>query len=129
MLAASITLFLFVLLAIGMPVAFALAVAGSVGLYSLGGMGMLLGILDTAPLSAASSYELITVPMFLLMAEFVIISGVADDLFKAAATWVGRVPGGLGIATAIAGAGFGAISGSTHRVGRHAVVDHASRRC
>ena len=52
-------------------------------------------------------------PMFILMAEFVILSGVADDLFKAASTWVGRVPGGLGMATALAGAGFGAISGSS----------------
>jgi tripartite ATP-independent transporter DctM subunit len=51
--------------------------------------------------------------MFLLMAEFVIISGVADELFGAAVTWVGRVRGGLGIATAFAGAGFGAISGSS----------------
>jgi tripartite ATP-independent transporter DctM subunit len=51
--------------------------------------------------------------MFLLMAEFVIVSDVAHNLFSAAATWVGRVPGGLGIATALAGAGFGAISGSS----------------
>jgi tripartite ATP-independent transporter DctM subunit len=113
MLAASITLALLVLLAIGTPVAFALAIVGAVGLYALGGMSMVMGIMDTVPLSAASSYELITVPMFLLMAEFVIVSGVADDLFKAAATWVGRVRGGLGIATAFAGAGFGAISGSS----------------
>ncbi|MBI5720768.1 MAG: TRAP transporter large permease [Burkholderiales bacterium] len=113
MLAATITLLLLLLLAIGTPVGFALAIAGAAGLYALGGLRMLLGILDTAPLSAASSYELITVPMFLLMAEFVIISGVADDLFKAASAWVGRVRGGLGVATAFAGAGFGAISGSS----------------
>ncbi len=113
MLVASIVLFLLVLLAIGTPVAFALAIVGSVGLYALGGLRMVMGILDTVPLSAASSYELITVPMFLLMAEFVIVSGVADDLFNAATTWVGRVRGGLGIATAFAGAGFGAISGSS----------------
>ena len=108
-----ITVFLFALLAVGAPVGFALGVAGAAGLYSIGGMSMLAGILETAPLSTTASYELITVPMFLLMAEFVILSGVADDLFKAAATWVGRVRGGLGIATAIAGAGFGAISGSS----------------
>ncbi|MFO1265984.1 MAG: TRAP transporter large permease [Rubrivivax sp.] len=70
-------------------------------------------MLSTAPLSTAASYELISVPLFILMAEFVIMSGVADNLFKAAATWVGRVPGGLGMATALAGAGFGAISGSS----------------
>ena len=113
MLALSIFLFMLAMLAIGVPVGFTLAISGATGLYFLGGLNMVLGVMDTAPLSAASTYELITVPMFLLMAEFVIISGVADDLFKAASTWVGRVPGGLGIATAFAGAGFGAISGSS----------------
>jgi C4-dicarboxylate transporter, DctM subunit len=71
------------------------------------------GVLSTAPLSTGVTYELISVPLFILMAEFVIMSGVADNLFKAAATWVGRVPGGLAMATALAGAGFGAISGSS----------------
>lgn len=113
MLALPIVLMLLGLLAIGAPVGLSLAAAGAAGLFSIGGASMLLGVLETAPFSAASSYELITVPMFLLMAEFVIISGVADSLFKTASTWVGRVPGGLGMATAIAGAGFGAISGSS----------------
>jgi TRAP-type C4-dicarboxylate transport system permease large subunit len=51
--------------------------------------------------------------MFLLMAELVLVSGVADDLFRATAAWIGPVPGGLGMATALAGAGFGAICGSS----------------
>lgn len=113
MLALPIVLMLLGLLAIGAPVGLSLAAAGAAGLFSIGGASMLLGVLETAPFSAASSYELITVPMFLLMAEFVIVSGVADNLFKTASTWVGRVPGGLAMATAIAGAGFGAISGSS----------------
>jgi tripartite ATP-independent transporter DctM subunit len=104
---------LFSLLAIGMPVGFAMGVSGCVGLYMVGGSAALLGILQTSSLSTVSSYELITIPMFLLLAEFVLVSGVADDLFKAAAAWVGRVPGGLGMATALAGAGFGAICGSS----------------
>jgi len=108
-----IVFFLLALLAIGAPVGFALLVAGSAGLLSLGGWPMLSGILATSPLSTPTSYELITVPMFMLMAEFVVLSGIADDLFRAAAIWVGRIPGGLGIATALAGAGFGAISGSS----------------
>jgi C4-dicarboxylate transporter DctM subunit len=106
-------LLMLILLGIGMPVAFALAVSGSIGLYLVGGMDALTGIVSTSPLSTAGTYELISVPMFILMAEFVILSGIADSLFKAAATWVGRVPGGLAMATALAGAGFGAISGSS----------------
>jgi tripartite ATP-independent transporter DctM subunit len=104
---------LFVLLAIGTPVGFAMAISGGAGLWLIGGSDMLLGILQTSPLSVVGSYELLTIPMFLLMAEMVLVSGVADDLFRAAAAWIGRVPGGLGMATALAGAGFGAICGSS----------------
>ncbi|WP_375313032.1 TRAP transporter large permease [Bradyrhizobium sp. A5] len=104
---------LFLLLAIGTPVGFAMGFAGSVGLLMVGGTGTLFGILQTAPLSTVSSYELITIPMFLLMAELVLLSGVADDMFKTASAWIGRVPGGLGMATALAGAGFGAICGTS----------------
>lgn len=104
---------LFLLIALGTPVGFTMAIVGALGLLQLLGTSAMLGVLTTAPLSAASSYEMITVPMFLLMAEFVILSGVADSLFNAAATWVGRIRGGLAMATALAGAGFGAIAGSS----------------
>jgi tripartite ATP-independent transporter DctM subunit len=113
MLAAIILTLLLLMLAGGVPVGFALAIAGVAGLLAFGGPGLVAGILSTTPLSTVNSYELISIPMFILMAEFVILSGIADHLFKAAATWVGRMPGGLGIATALSGAGFGAISGSS----------------
>jgi tripartite ATP-independent transporter DctM subunit len=104
---------LFASLAIGTPVGFAMAIAGTLGLAIVSGLDGMLGVLQTAAFSSVSSYELITIPMFLLMAEFVLLSGVADDLFKAMAAWIGRIPGGLGIATALAGAGFGAICGTS----------------
>ena len=106
-------LVLVAMLVFGLPVALAMGVSGAVGLYMFGGWPILQGILKTAPLSTANDYEIITIPMFLLMAEFVIISGVANDLFRAATVWVGRLRGGVAMATALAGAGFGAISGSS----------------
>lgn len=110
---ALVVLALVFLLVIGLPVALAMAVSGTIGLYLFGGMPVLSGILRTSPLSTANSYEIITIPMFILMAEFVIISGIANDLFRAATIWVGRLRGGVAMGTAIAGAGFGAISGSS----------------
>ncbi|MDP3242765.1 MAG: TRAP transporter large permease subunit, partial [Reyranella sp.] len=101
------------LLLFGVPVAFSLAVAGAVGLFMIGGWDSLVGILETTTLSSVSAYELVSIPMFILMAEFVILSGIANGLFEAAALWVGRIRGGLAMATALAGAGFGAISGSS----------------
>lgn len=111
--AAVVLILLVVLLVTGLPVALAMGVSGAVGLYMFGGWPILQGILKTTPLSTANNYEIITIPMFILMAEFVIISGVANDLFRAATIWVGRVRGGVAMATALAGAGFGAISGSS----------------
>lgn len=104
---------LLLMLAIGTPVGFAMAAAGALGLALTGGADAVLGVLQTTPLSVVSSYELITIPMFILMAEFVLLSGVADDLFRATAAWVGNIRGGLGMATAVAGAGFGAICGTS----------------
>jgi len=95
------------------PIAFAILVAASAGIAMVSGPAALMGVLETAPLSAVSNYEFITVPLFLLMAEFVIISGVAEGIFAAAAAWVGRMRGGLAIATALAGAGFAAICHSS----------------
>lgn len=110
----AITLILLAFLLItGLPVALSIGISGAVGLYLFGGFPVLAGILKTAPFSTANSYESITIPMFILMAEFVILSGVASDLFRAATIWVGRVRGGTAMATALAGAGFGAISGSS----------------
>jgi TRAP-type mannitol/chloroaromatic compound transport system permease large subunit len=78
---------LFFLLAIGTPVGFAMIASGVLGLWLVGGMSMLAGVLETAPLSTVGAYELLTIPMFLLMAELVLLSGVADDLFRATAAW------------------------------------------
>lgn len=101
------------LLAIGLPVALSLLVGGGIGLLLVGGWQLLEGVLSTAPASALSSYELLTIPMFLLMAEFMVVSGISSNLFNAVATWTSRQRGGLGIATALTGAAFGAISGSS----------------
>lgn len=113
MISATCVLLMFVLLAVGAPISFAMIISGAVGLYMIGGIDPMVAILSSFPREGAITFEFVTVPMFLLMAELVLRSGVADDLFRAAAAWFGRVRGGLGIATALAGAGFGAICGSS----------------
>ena len=107
------TILLFVLLIIGLPVALAMALSGAVGLWMVGGISALIGQLIGTPLTALHSYEFIMVPMFILMANFVLVSGVSQELFTIARTWTGRVRGGLGYATVLTGAAFGAICGSS----------------
>src|SRR3546814_17068053 len=95
---------LFVLLAIGAPVGFAMGISGALGLWLTGGPDMLMGILQTTPLTSVSSYELIPIPMFLLMAELVLVRGGAAGLLRDAAASFGPVPRGSGWATDSAGA-------------------------
>jgi C4-dicarboxylate transporter, DctM subunit len=104
---------LLLLLVVGVPVALSLVLSGALGLYLVGGMQLLTGILGTTPLNSVQGYEFVAIPMFILMANLMISSGVSDDMFNAAKTWMGRTPGGLAHATALTGAAFGAISGSS----------------
>ena len=113
MTATLVVLLMLAMLALGAPIGFTLLTCGTIGVFTVGGANAMLGVLASMPHDLAGKYEFLTIPMFLLMAEFVLRSGIADDLFRAAAAWCGRVPGGLGMATALAGAGFGAICGSS----------------
>ena len=113
MIAALVIGLLFVLLAIGMPVGFATAFAGAIGLFWVSGWGSVLAILKDVPLSVSSENVLATIPMFILMAEFMLRSGIVDDIFETLDAWIGGVRGGLGVVTILTGAGFAAVSGSS----------------
>ncbi|MHB8090396.1 MAG: TRAP transporter large permease [Syntrophales bacterium] len=104
---------LLLLMVIGMPVAFAMGVSGAIGLYMLGGSDLLMGILGTSPYRTAASFLLTTLPLFIFMAEIISATNITRDLFNAAHKWLGHLPGGLGIATVMACALLGAMSGSS----------------
>ncbi len=105
-----IILGLLALLVVRVPVAFA-----------MGGMGVFLLWFYPLPLNAVpqrlfgtmDSFELLAVPMFLLMSNVLLKGNVGRDLFAAVQSWVGHWPGGLGIATILSCGLFSAISGSS----------------
>jgi len=96
----------------GMPIAFAMLLAGVLGnAYLLPG-GASSHLLATNLWDQFSSYGLSVVPLFVLMGQFAYRAGVTTRLYNAAYTWVGRLPGGLASTTVAACAGFSAICGS-----------------
>jgi C4-dicarboxylate transporter DctM subunit len=101
------------LVVLGVPVAFALGLVGFLGLVDTLNWIAATSQLKTILFGATNSYALSCVPMFILMGELSFKAGISDDLFEAANKWVGRLPGGLAIATNFACAVFGACSGST----------------
>lgn len=114
MLDVALPISLLVLLIIGgMPIGFALMISGTVGITMVTSWDVTLGVLQTAPFRDTASYALVTIPMFILMAEFITKGGLAKDIFEALKTWTGRLPGGAVVATIFASAGLGAICGSS----------------
>lgn len=111
--AAGVTAFLFLLLFNGMPVAFAMLVAGLTGLYLAVGMYPVIGILQSAPYESVTSFTLSTLPMFILMAEFLTAGRFTRDMFAASHRWMGHLRGGIAYAAIAGGVMLAAISGSS----------------
>src|SRR5262252_11125849 len=107
-------LVLVVALVLGVPIAVALAGSGMLGIYLVtGDFGKVMGIIGLTPFSTVADYQLTTIPMFILMAFFSASSGLARDLYAAAASWLAHIRGGLAIATVFACGIFGAMSGAS----------------
>ena len=106
------SLLVFLLIA-GTPIAFALGLAGAAGIFSGAGFAGMLAQLSTTAYRSVADSTLSSIPLFILMAELMHQGGMAKDVFDAARKLVGRVPGGIAIATVMASAGFSAVSGSS----------------
>jgi C4-dicarboxylate transporter DctM subunit len=101
---------LLVLLYLGVPMFAAMFLLSLGVLWATEGATTLLGELVFGKLD---SYLLVAVPLFMLMAHFMVRGRVVDDLFLTAHTLLRHVRGGLGIATVAACTVFAAISGSS----------------
>ncbi|HWK15308.1 MAG TPA: TRAP transporter large permease [Rhizobiaceae bacterium] len=104
---------LFALLAIRIPVAFAMFLVGIVGVSILNGFGPAVSLLASESFTLASNQDLVVVPLFILMGNVATQSGMSRSLYDAAYAWIGQVRGGLASATVMGCAGFAALSGSS----------------
>jgi tripartite ATP-independent transporter DctM subunit len=103
----------FLLIALKVPVAIAMAVVAFCGVWFLFGIQPAIGILANTPYDFVASWTLSAVPMFLLMGFVAYYSGLTGGLFDAAKLGLRKVPGGLGIAAILACSGFAAVCGSS----------------
>ncbi|MBT4267436.1 MAG: TRAP transporter large permease [Deltaproteobacteria bacterium] len=103
---------LLLLLGIGLPVAAGLLILGLSlsGIYSPFSLSSALG--EVAWTSSSGSL-LIAVPLFVLMGEILLRSGIANRMYAALARWISWLPGGLMHANIAACSIFAATSGSS----------------
>lgn len=100
------------LMALRLPIGLAMMLVGGAGYIQLNGLDPFLNYIRTTPYQIFANYTLSVIPLFVLMGAFAERSGLAGDLFRAAASLVGHRRGGLGMAVIGACTGFGAICGS-----------------
>ena len=107
------TIGLFLLLFLGMPIAFALFLIGFCGISFLTSTQAALPVLASTVYEVSAFYPYIVIPLFIVMGGFAGSSGMTQELYSTFEKWLRRLPGGLGIATIVACGGFAAVSGSS----------------
>ena len=103
---------LLALMLIGIPIA-----------YTLGSLALTLGLILVGPkilylfgaiaYGKVDSFAIVAVPLFIFMAEVILVSGSAEDAFEMLSKWIGWAPGGLAIASQLGCTLFAAVCGAS----------------
>jgi tripartite ATP-independent transporter DctM subunit len=104
---------LFALLILRVPVGISMLAVGFGGVTLLNGFHPAVATLASETFSIASSYTLSVIPLFILMGNLAVVSGLSRNLYDASFAMIGHWRGGLASATIIGRGGFAAVSGSS----------------
>ena len=104
---------LFILLFLQVPIAFGMAIVGTIGFGHIIGYGPALKSIGNTATDMVMVYDFSVLPLFILMGNFVARSGISHDLYETSHAWLGHRRGGLAMATIVACGGFSAVCGSS----------------
>jgi C4-dicarboxylate transporter, DctM subunit len=104
---------LILLLVLGVPIAFAMAVVGIAGTGLVVGLPQTLSQVTLVTWDKGTDFIIVCIPLFVFMGQLTATTGIAGDLYECLQRWLGRLRGGLGIASVFACGGFGAVTGSS----------------
>ena len=99
----------FLLLLLGVPVAFALAAAAVTTILYLD-LPVILAVQQIG--AGAGAVSLIAIPLFIFTGELMLRGGISERLIHLAAAMVGHIRGGLGQVNVLSNLFFGGVSGS-----------------
>ena len=103
---------LILLVALSLPVAAALGILGLILDWIYAFLPLYKGMGEIA-WSSSTEFLLVAIPLFILMGELLLRSGIAASVYQSVSTWLSWLPGGLMHSNIGACASFAAISGST----------------
>ncbi len=100
-------------MAVRFPIAISMFLAGAIGYISQAGWLPFANFVNAQTFARFAGYDLSVIPLFILMGNFATKGGISKSLFAFAASVMGGFKGGLAMASLLACAAFGAISGSS----------------
>ena len=101
------------LISIGLPIAAALGMVGFVGVAVMFGWNIAIGSLTLNVTTSVQHFALVAIPMFILMAEILIVSDLSKRLFDSASKLLGGLPGSLLLGSRFATTLFSSLTGSS----------------
>jgi len=102
---------LLILIALGVDIFISLGLAGVLGILFFRGPDALT-LAATSFFGQETTFELLALPLFVLMGHILAKSPIGSDLYTMATRWLSWLPGGLAIASIGACTVFGAVSAS-----------------
>lgn len=103
---------LLILFFLGVPIGFAMAIAGVIGFAYVVSPSAALHLISTDIFANLNSYSFSALPMFILMGSMAFAAGIGRRAYDAVYVLMGQLRGGLLVATSVASAIFGAVCGS-----------------
>lgn len=82
------------LIAVRIPIAFAMALVGMAGIYLISGPMILLSQMKSLAFGTFTNYDLSVAPLFILMGHLATRANLSFGLFRAANAWLGHFRGG-----------------------------------
>jgi tripartite ATP-independent transporter DctM subunit len=102
-----------ILFLLGVPVAYSMILVGVLGIFLVRDFGMLTSIIRIAPRRTVADFNFSTLPLFIIMAMFLKNCGLISKVYRAANHWLGHLPAGLAVATALGNGVMAVLTGSS----------------
>ncbi|WP_010530058.1 TRAP transporter large permease [Lentibacillus jeotgali] len=106
-------LLLLIFIAIGVPVGISFITSGLISTFLILDGARAIALLVGSAHSSIAAPSWVAIPLFILLGALAVQSGLATKAFRSADAVASGIPGSVGIATCLATAGFGAISGAS----------------
>jgi C4-dicarboxylate transporter DctM subunit len=104
---------LLVLLALGVPIAWSMAIIGVMGEFYFTGLAQTAAQVNMIVWDSGTSFVFVALPLFLVMGQIAFRTGITDDLYDCIEKWFGHLPGGLAVAAVLANTIYGAVTGNS----------------